>query len=210
MSTANAVTDRIRTSLLRGDLAPGARLRQDRLAAELGVSKIPVREALQRLAAEGLAVFESNRGFAVRALTSAEASEIYGLRKALEPALLRRAIPRLNRVDMARAEEALEDAEAPPGESNWAFHAALYGASGWARGVAMVASLHVAVAPYLVLYERGLDAAETSARQHRSLLGHCREGSVEEAVAVLDEHLEMASSSLCAFLERARAPAGAV
>lgn len=201
MSTATLVSDRIRASILRGELAPGERLRQDRLAQDLGVSKIPVREALQRLAAEGLTVFESNRGFAVRTLSAAEAAEIYGLRGALEPAFLRRAIPRLSIVDLARAELALQDGGARSATANWAFHGALYGPASWARGLAMVEGLHTAVAPYLALYTSRSEAAERSDAQHRALLECCQDRRIDDAVRVLEEHLMMASEALCAFLE---------
>src|SRR3546814_12092206 len=61
-------------------------IRQDALAAELGVSKIPVREALARLEQEGLLISHPNRGYLVRPMSAAEADEIYALRLALEPA----------------------------------------------------------------------------------------------------------------------------
>jgi DNA-binding GntR family transcriptional regulator len=101
---------------------------------------------------------------------------------------------------------ALGETAAPLGESNWAFHGALYRASGWQRGLGMVASLHVAVAPYLVLYTTGLRAGEESDAQHRRLLHYCRVGRVEEAVAVLEEHLEMASTALCEALDERGPP----
>ena len=94
MSTVDRVEQRVREGLLRGDYPPGTWLRQDDLAAELGVSKIPVREALQRLAAASLVTFEPNRGAMIRPLTAADAEEIYALRLAIEPELLRRAIGR--------------------------------------------------------------------------------------------------------------------
>src|SRR5262245_55741504 len=125
MSTVDRVEQHIRESLLRGDVPPGTWLRQDDLAAELGVSKIPVREALQRLAAATLVTFEPNRGAMVRHLTAGDAEEIYALRLAFEPALLRRAIGRHTIVDFAAAELALTNLSGSPTEANWAFHRAL-------------------------------------------------------------------------------------
>src|SRR6266568_951593 len=107
MSTAERVEQWVRQGLLRGDYQPGAWLRQDDLAAELGVSKIPVREALQRLAAASLVTFEPNRGAMVQPLTAAAAEEVFALRLAVEPKLLRRAIDRHTIVDFATAELAL-------------------------------------------------------------------------------------------------------
>ena len=79
MSTVDRVERRVRGGLIRGDYPPGTWLRQDDLAAELGVSKIPVREALQRLAAASLVTFEPNRGAMIRPLTAADAQEIFAL-----------------------------------------------------------------------------------------------------------------------------------
>jgi len=202
-NTAHEVSDALRGSILRGKLRPGARLRQDRLAEALGVSKIPVREALQRLAAEGLATFDANRGFAVATLTAAEAEEIYALRLALELPLLERAIPHATIVDLAVAEHALETGAHATPEGNWVFHRALYAPSAWVRGLKLVGDLHVAVAPYLLLYLGEADAAEASEAQHRRLLEHCRSRDVRHALDVLREHLDMAGSRLVAGLAAA-------
>jgi DNA-binding GntR family transcriptional regulator len=130
MSTVERVEQRLRQGLLRGDYAPGAWLRQDDLATELGVSKIPVREALQRLAAASLVTFEPNRGALVRPLTAGDAEEIFALRQAIEPKLLRRAVGRHTTVDLATAELALRSDSLPITEANWLFHRALYLAAG--------------------------------------------------------------------------------
>jgi DNA-binding GntR family transcriptional regulator len=95
MSTVEVVHRHVVKALLRGELQPGEWLRQDDLAAALGVSKVPVREALQRLAAEGLVSFEANRGSLVRTLTADGAQEIYALRRAIEPMLLKRSVSQL-------------------------------------------------------------------------------------------------------------------
>ena len=89
--------------LLRGALTPGTRIRQDALATHLGVSKIPVREALQRLSALGLLQFETNRGATVPSLSVAEAIENSVLREAIEVEMLRHAIPTMSIVDLAEA-----------------------------------------------------------------------------------------------------------
>ena len=126
MSTVDRVERSVIDDLLRGVLAPGTRIRQDALAAELGVSKIPVREALQRLSAVGLLQFETNRGATVPALSVAEAQENSTLRAAIEVQLLRQAIPNLTIVDLAEAELALSNTEMGVAESNWVFGVELY------------------------------------------------------------------------------------
>ena len=190
----------MRRSLIRGDYAPGAWLRQDDLAAELGVSKIPVREALQRLAAASLVTFEPNRGALVRPLTAADAEEIFALRLAIEPELLRRAIGRQTIVDLATAELALKGDSRTLTEVNWEFHRALYNAASWPRALATIETLHAAVAPYVLLYTEGLGGAAHSDAEHLELLEHCRAGDARAAVRVLTGHVRAAAEALARYL----------
>ena len=82
------LVDLVRDRILTGVVAPDRPIRQDALAAELGVSKIPLREALARLEQEGLLTSQANRGFTVRPLNAAEAEEVYALRLKLEPEMI--------------------------------------------------------------------------------------------------------------------------
>ncbi len=187
--------------MLRGELPPGTWLRQDELAEQLGVSKIPIREALQRLCAIGLVRFETNRGVVVGSLSATEAEENYALRRAIEPQLLGRAIPRASIVDLAEAELALDDDQRTPTEANWAFHRALYRPAGWSRALAMTEILHAAVAPYVMLYTEGLGAAAHSDHEHRAILEACRRHDVTAALDLLHSHLDAAADTLVAFLQ---------
>ncbi|MEQ8437364.1 MAG: GntR family transcriptional regulator [Ilumatobacter fluminis] len=200
MSTVDRVQHELMGELLRGELAPGLRLGQDEVADRLGVSKIPVREALQRLAALGLLRFETNRGAFVPRLTVADAVENYALRRALEPKLLERAVDRLSVVDLAEAEQALDD-DAGTADTNWRFHRALYRAADWRRGLAMVEILHAAVAPYVVLYTDALGGADDSDDEHARLLDACRRRDAPAALGLLHIHLERAERTLVASLE---------
>ncbi|MBW3658579.1 MAG: GntR family transcriptional regulator [Actinobacteria bacterium] len=206
MSTVDAVQAVLMGELLRGELTPGTRLRQDELASRLGVSKIPVREALQRMAGLGLLAFESNRGAVVPHLDVAGAEEIYELRRALEPRLLARAVGRLSIVDLAEAELALAGGTGSMTEANWSFHRALYRAAGWERGLAMVELMHVAVAPYVLLYGEDLGGEAASDAEHLELLDACRAGDGARAERVLLTHLERAATALATFLSDEERP----
>ncbi len=201
MSTSDVVVRTLMADLLQGELIPGARIRQDELADRLGVSKIPVREALHRLSAIGLLEFETNRGAFVPTLRADDAAENYALRRAIEPALLRRSIPAMSIVDFAEAELALGAGHASRTESNWNFHRTLYAPSNWHRGLAMAEMLHAAVAPYVLLYTDGLGGARESSAEHHELLELCRRGRVEDAVTVLEQHLDHADETLVTFLQ---------
>ncbi|MCP4967616.1 MAG: GntR family transcriptional regulator [bacterium] len=199
MSTVDEVETLVTGAMLRGELEPGAWLRQDELARRFGVSKIPVREALQRLAAFGLLRFEANRGAVIPRLTADDAEEIYALRRSIEPQLLKRALPKLSIVDLAEAELALRSGDLVPTEANWSFHRALYQSSGWDRGLRIVELLHAAVAPYVILYTEGLGSAPRSDAEHADILDACRH-SDPNAVTMLLRHLDGASNALERFL----------
>ncbi len=82
---ANRILAEIQDQILAGKLPPNQPVRQDLLAAELGVSKIPIREAFIRLEQDGVLVAQANRGFFVRSLSPEDAEDVYALRLKLEP-----------------------------------------------------------------------------------------------------------------------------
>ena len=98
----------VRRRILAGLYAGGSQLLQDTIAAEFGVSKIPVREALTRLAAEGLVELQAHRGFQVRMMSRAEARELHDLRLLLEPRLCAQGARLADQRDHAAAAAALE------------------------------------------------------------------------------------------------------
>ena len=206
--TANeSIADSLRADILRGKLESGQALKQDEIAAQFGVSKIPVREALVQLQAERLVNFYPNRGAFVSELSAAEADEIYVMRIALEKEILARAIPHLTVSHFKQAGEILsaidhEDNIAKWGELNWEFHATLYSPAGLPRVMETLRTLHTNIARYLVLYLAGMDYQKKSQREHRALLQACRAGEVEKAIDILDGHLRSASTHLIKFLDK--------
>jgi GntR family transcriptional regulator, vanillate catabolism transcriptional regulator len=110
---AHSVTERIRCAILSGDFAPGDRLHETRLSERLGVSRTPVRSALQALAAEGLLDHAPNRGYSVRRFQTAEIVDAYEIRAMLESLAARLAAERgLSDEQRAIMEQALSDGDA--------------------------------------------------------------------------------------------------
>ncbi|MCR6644219.1 MAG: GntR family transcriptional regulator [Terricaulis sp.] len=97
----------VRDLIISGAISENEPIRQDTLAAELKVSKIPLREALTRLVQEGLVVAYPNRGFYVRAMSLAEAEDIFALRLKLEPDAAAAACAHAGAAERAAAERAL-------------------------------------------------------------------------------------------------------
>ena len=202
-----SIADSLRADILRGNLKSGQALKQDEIAAQFGISKIPVREALIQLKAEGLVNFYPNRGAFVSELSAAEADEIYVMRIALETAVLARAIPNLTVAQLKHAEEILnaidqEENIAKWGELNWEFHATLYAPASLPRLMDTIKALHTNIARYLVLYLAGMAYQKKSQKEHRAILAACRHGETEKAVTYLEGHLRDASKALVAFLKK--------
>jgi DNA-binding GntR family transcriptional regulator len=106
-----AVVDRIRDMILDGQLGPGDRLRQDDLANTLGVSTMPIREALRQLQAEGLVTFYPRRGARVARLSVSEYEEIYRIREELENLACRWAAEDFDRIQIDRLKLLLQEIE---------------------------------------------------------------------------------------------------
>lgn len=104
------VCDELRRMVITGELAPGSRLVEDRLAAQLGVSRNPVREALQTLAAEGFVTLTPRRGAMVAQVSAAQAEELFDVRMALESLAARTAARRAGPADVARLQDVLDRA----------------------------------------------------------------------------------------------------
>lgn len=106
------VRERIRRRIIDGTLPPGIRLVERNLATELGVSRVPVREALRDLVSEGYAINRATRGIAVRDYPDEEVEELFKIRAALEGVLLRQALTGISADGEARLRGCLEDARA--------------------------------------------------------------------------------------------------
>lgn len=211
---AAMIADALRTAIAQGQLKNKQPLRQDEIAAEFGVSKIPVREALFQLEAEGLVTFYPNRGAMVSELSPAEVDEIYAIRIGLEKMVLGRAIPRLSPVELARAEGVLNaiDHETDPfrwSEFNWEFHALLYQPAALPRAMTYIRTLHVNVSRYFLIYE-AMHYQARSQQEHHQILTACRQGDVVGACATLESHLSGSAMELIAFLEEKSGQDGAM
>ena len=137
MTATPRFTRRTITDQVTGDFPAGHQLRQDAIAGEYNVSRIPVREALQRLDAEGLVSFQPHKGAVVSQLSLDEIEELFEVRKLLECDLLRHAVPRLTPADLKSVEDILmvyDEAFRAGDVSKWGelnreFHDRLYRAS---------------------------------------------------------------------------------
>jgi DNA-binding GntR family transcriptional regulator len=195
------VTDRLRAAIVSGRLAPGAALLQTELAAEFGVSRIPVRDALQNLASEKLVTLLPGKGAQVIALSRDELSEIYDLRILLECDLLRRATTRANAHDHAEAEYALRRSSLEAGRpgwthGDWAFHAALYAPANRPRQIAMIRELRTTCEVYARRYEHLAEATSLWLEDHGKIHAAFVAGQPDDAAEHLSRHIDGARQHL--------------
>jgi len=204
------VVERLRAAILSGQLAGGHVLRQEELAAQLGVSRIPVREALRQLDAEGFVHLHPHRGATVAALSPEEAIEIYDIRAALETQALRLAVPYITPAILHEAAALLDEIDAATdiahwAELNWRFHMLLYAPANRPRLLELIKQLHDNVSRYLrsaVAMEKSLDAhSRPSQKQHRALLAACKKKDVELAASILQDHLTATGPKLAKQLK---------
>jgi DNA-binding GntR family transcriptional regulator len=208
-STAAIVADRIRTAIMRGILPPGTQLGEVELAARLGVSRGPLREAMQRLVAEGLLRSERNRGLFVRDLDAADVRDVYTARAAIERAagLLLIAGDRAAVTDRLTA--ALARMEAVTGDpvaladADHDFHAEFVAASGSPRLRRMADVLLVETRMCLAALQDTLPPAEALIAEHRQLRDAVRDGDAERLGAVLEAHMADAVERILAPIESA-------
>ncbi len=189
----NQIVALLRQRILSGVYPDGAALRQEPLAAELGCSRIPVREALRQLEAEGLVVTIPRRGAMVAEMPVDRIRESFELRSVIEPWLLTAAIPFMGEADFAAAASVIEEMNTTSidgwGEANWRFHKALYMPSGKASTIEMLEKIHEGNDRYLRVHLR-LTAGQDKARaEHQLLLSLCKAKDIQRASALLTGHI---------------------
>jgi len=208
-TTVDSVASALRAALQAGRWAPGTALRQEELASEFGVSRIPIREALTRLQAEGLIVVERNRGAYVPLLTPAEVAEIFDLRVLLETDALRHAVPRHTPRSIRHLEAVQRDLDDEADPSQWlagdtAFHAALYAPSQRRRTIEAIATLRAAVSRFYLAHLSPSTRRDAWNHEHHALVTAVADADADRAVATLTGHLRATAATALAALEPSR------
>lgn len=207
-TTADLIADALREEIADGRIPPGAPLRQEELAARFAVSRIPVREALRLLEADGIVSIFPNRGAFVVRLSADEIREIIDLRVLLEGDLIRRAVPVLTGVDLKAIEAAAETAARAADTPDWIetdrrFHDALYLPAGRPRHLALVHGLRTAVARYAAPCGQLPARRKSWLDDHARLVAACRAGDAAGAQRLLAEHIARAGEFLIGMMGQA-------
>jgi DNA-binding GntR family transcriptional regulator len=187
--------------IVTGAIAPGARLRQDHVAAEFRASHVPVREAFRRLESQGLVHSEPRRGVRVPPLDPQSIVEVTEMRAALESLALRHAFGRIGSEEMAAARAAISAGEASEDIRVWEaanrrFHRVLIAPCAMPRLLAAVDDLHRASARFLFATWRDLDWRPRSDQEHGAYLDAIAHGKRAEAQRLLESHIRDAGRAL--------------
>ena len=212
-SLSSAVVERLREKILNGELREGEQLRQDAIAAEFQISRIPVREALSHLAAEGLITIVANRGAVVSALSPDEIMQLFETRAVMECYMLRCALPNMQEDDLQGAEEILrqyeqsleKDSEVKSwGQWNWSFHSALYAPANRPVMMSFLKTLNINCDRYTRLHLVFTRDLHRAGQAHRELLEACKTKDPEIAGVALWKHITEAGEYLREFIRRHR------
>lgn len=188
------LTDRIRADILDGKFAAGDMLSQVDLAALYGVSRIPVRDALQILSGEKIVELLPGKSARVVTLTREGLNEIYELRLMLECDLLQRAIGRATSADDAELDYALKKSSLEAGRpgwhsGDWLFHKTLYAPAGRPRQLLMVEELRTSCILYAPDYQALAEQTPRWLEDHHALTQAYLARNTDEAVTILRRHI---------------------
>lgn len=199
-----AVLAELRRSIAGGRLRPGQQLTQDGLALELGVSRVPLREALKILEGEGQVTYEAHRGYFVARLSLDDLLEVYRLRTLLESEALRRALPRTTAESVGRVVNAQRDVAAAAAANdlpamsaaNRRFHFAVMEPCGMGRLLRFVRILWDSTDAYRSVYYTREEHRSLVLREHEAAIEAVRAGDADRLVSVMDAHRDNSVAAL--------------
>ena len=203
-----AVADAVRARIISGGLSAGVRIDQDALAAEFSVSRMPVREALRQLGAEGFVTIVPHRGAIVTALSPAEIEEIYEIRAALEGVAARRASLALTPDELRGLGRTLAAMRDEGQIDRWValnaeFHDAINQTSERPRLLELIQRFREQSQPYIRLYVQHLHRSAQARTEHRAILDALSERDADRAEAAVREHLVNTGRAVAAYARAA-------
>lgn len=201
----------LRDRILNGTLPGNTRLIPADIAATLGLSRMPVREALRQLAAEGFVSMKPNRAAFVKRLSAIEVDELFEIRTALEVMAVRYVVPNLTR-ELLSELVALKDSMNRVGHNptEWSkrhneFHQAICKIGNRPRLAAEIERIREAIQPYLIMYLQVFDTFDMPGYEHDKLLDALASGDVAFAERTMQDHVANPAIALFKFLQEREA-----
>ena len=212
---ATQVAEVLRHWIMTGRLAAGRHIKQEAIARELGVSRVPVREAFVVLEAEGIIVREKYKGAFVAGISLAEVKETYVLRDLLEVFLFGKALPHITEDHLRRAEEIIRQSDKAEMGRGWArlnrdFHMTLYEPAQLPLTLQTFESMLNRTDRYFRLQQAvSTTLREDSRAQHQAIVDTIRSGDHKAALHALQQHIKNNADEVVGYLE-SQSPVGAV
>lgn len=194
-------------AICKGQYCTGDRLIAEDIATDIGMSRMPVREAFRRLAAEGLVTLRPNRGAIVSGLNIDEMHEVFEMRSALEGLAIRVAVPKITPRHLSLLERLLDDMDDFRDDSaEWvsrhrAFHEYLCSLSGRPRLMRQITALYSVIEPHMRLWLQHAEKPLSARQEHSVILDALRASDAAVAERVVREHIEGTVTELVHFLE---------
>jgi DNA-binding GntR family transcriptional regulator len=207
-TTSDDVVDALREAIVRGDFEDGEELNQVALARHFGVSRVPVREALRQLQAEGLISAKAHMRVVVTALTVDRVAEVLDLRALVEIYLLGRAAEHISQADLDDLRALCDQMEQVDAHEDWlklnkTFHAALYERSGADLAMDLARQLSARVQRYLQAGNAdGVHRNAEANAEHRRILDALAAGRPEKACAELEAHIGHTRARIVELLQQ--------
>ncbi|MBO6827104.1 MAG: GntR family transcriptional regulator [Sneathiella sp.] len=206
-SSSDVIFDALRDEIISGNLQAGESIRQEYIAKLFNVSRIPVREALKRLEAQGLVKNERYKGAVVSSLSDDEIKEIYEVRMNLEPLVIRYSVENMKPETIALAREfcdrfSEEEDSAKWGELNRNFHETLYRECNRPFHLKIIGEAIDRIDSYIraqLVLTRGMGKAIT---EHNGILDACERGDADLAAELTRQHIADSYTSLMNFLRK--------
>lgn len=196
----------LREKILTGALSGGTSISPNEVGKLLGISRMPVREALLQLEADGLIRFGSNRRPIVTAMTPQEIMEMFEIRIALEQLATARAVTRLtddNLESLTMLLARMDRVKSNPHawlDLHDEFHDLIYSAAGMPKLSEEIVRLRASIRPYLLMYTSVFEQPEVPGSEHSALLEVCRQRDPSLAQAAMAKHIRSGASFLVYFL----------
>lgn len=202
------VVSRLREAILKREFQPGERLVQEELAEAMGVSRMPIREALRQLEKEGLVTLEAHKGAIVTPVTPDDIEEIYYLRSVLESEVVERSLPLLTPGDIKILHQLAADMEMAVAqddaerfiEKNGEFHRMMRKGCSWRRANMMLESLWHGFPPHTPGILPG--QMERSVVEHKEMLRLIEAGDAEQLKQAIRKHILRTGAAFKEHLEK--------
>mgnify|MGYP003145672604 FL=1 len=204
-SAGDVIYDALRDAIIRGEIEEGEPLRQDTIAQMFNVSRIPVREAMQRLEAQGLVLSERYKGVVVALLSHDQITEIFQFRALVEPTVIELAVPLMSEESLKAAQHYCDAfaAETDPlrwGDLNRDFHTALYKDSDKKFFLTMIDKTNDLVERYVRLVLYLTQGMRSAIEEHQAILDACKARKPELAAELTRQHIDQAGKALVGYL----------